>query len=446
MKDVTEVNPWGINRAAWAGGRIGVARRHLAGAIALLVIIAANAGCIVFASDAASDGQWNVMVVPSCQTVFSGEAKERFNRNCASCHSKDGRAQTPIARQRHVRNLSECKLADDAIIEQILRGTHDKVVDFRMPPFDEKLTGAEAESLVPVVKSFRPVASNESSNFAAHPRLAGIMDFPYRKFAFLEQVANSGRYFILGVNESHNGIELAKVIPEQGEARLWVSGQSSAVTLRMDGALIHFGNAKPPGFLRRLFSSRSRDRHSLTLDNANIGLVLFLYAQLTGRTVLRSPHLPAANLSLDATATAQGPIVLSLQRVLARKGISVIPDGEAFLYVVPDSEISTAGARSSESVLANARSQPTLDGGVFINLANAGPREVVNLYAELTGRILDPLPRLPSNRGIDFTTQTALSREECAYALETLLNWQGLKIVPVGGRSFKCESISVARQ
>jgi mono/diheme cytochrome c family protein len=163
------------------------ARRALA--ILLLVIIAADANRTGHAGDAGMSDQWNIMVVPARQTVYSSLARERFEKNCASCHSKDGRAQTPVARQRHVRDLSESKLADEAIIEQVLRGTHVKIVDFRMPPFNEKLSRAEIESLIPVVKAFRPVSSEEENSVEANPRLAGIMDFPNRNRAFLEKVA-----------------------------------------------------------------------------------------------------------------------------------------------------------------------------------------------------------------------------------------------------------------
>jgi hypothetical protein len=227
---------------------------------------------------------------------------------------------------------------------------------------------------------------------------------------------------------------------------LWVSGKASDVTLKLNRDLIHSRTAKPPGFLHRLFDSESGNRHSLMLDNANIDLVLFLYAQLTGRTLLRSPHLPATNLSLNATATAQAPIVLSLQRALAKSGITVIPDGEKFLHVVPDSEISIANTHSSEIILTNTGSQSTLAGGVFINLPNADLRKVVNLYAELTGRVLEQSQRVPLNRTINLTTQTALNLHECSYALETLLNWHGLKVVPTGGDSFQVDLESGPRR
>ena len=77
-------------------------------------------------------------------------------------------------------------------------------------------------------------------------------------------------------------------------------------------------------------------------------------------------------------------------------------------------------------------------GGAFINFPNSELSEVVKLYADLTGRQLDRTQQLPfSNAKLNFTTQTALSKEECVYALETLLTWHGLQIVPVGGDTFQ---------
>ena len=84
-------------------------------------------------------------------------------------------------------------------------------------------------------------------------------------------------------------------------------------------------------------------------------------------------------------------------------------------------------------------------GGAFINLPNSQLGDVVKLYADVTGRELDRTQQLPPLNGkVNFTTQTALSNEECAYALDTLLRWNGLEIVPVGIDSFKVDLVSEA--
>jgi mono/diheme cytochrome c family protein len=82
-------------------------------------------------------------------------AKELFVKNCAVCHSEDGTAQTSIAKKLGVKNLSESKLTDAQIIQQISEDRQENQSPSRMPAFKERLTRPEIESLVPVVKEFR---------------------------------------------------------------------------------------------------------------------------------------------------------------------------------------------------------------------------------------------------------------------------------------------------
>lgn len=85
----------------------------------------------------------------------AGDPPEVFVKNCAPCHSKDGKAQTPAARKLGVKDLSQSKLTDAQIIQQIREGKQEKQSETKMPAFKEKLTEAEIQSLVGVVKGFR---------------------------------------------------------------------------------------------------------------------------------------------------------------------------------------------------------------------------------------------------------------------------------------------------
>jgi hypothetical protein len=142
-------------------------------------------------------------------------------------------------------------------------------------------------------------------------------------------------------------------------------------------------------------------------------------------------------------ANNQAQIAFSLGKALAEKGITTIPEGEKFLLVVPASEVSSATPRSPEI---KSPDRPDLfPGGAIINFPNTELSQIIKLYADLTGRALDstqPLP--PANVTVNFTTQTALNREECVYALETLLGWHGVKVVPAGGDTFKFHPASEA--
>jgi mono/diheme cytochrome c family protein len=91
----------------------------------------------------------------SRQAAQAGDAGELFVKSCAACHSKDGTAQTPAARKLGVKDLSQSKLTDAQIIEQIREGKKPGQSESKMPAFKEKLSAEEIESLVAVVKQFR---------------------------------------------------------------------------------------------------------------------------------------------------------------------------------------------------------------------------------------------------------------------------------------------------
>jgi len=84
-----------------------------------------------------------------------GGDEELFARNCASCHGKDGRAQTPIARKLGVKDLTQSKLTEAEIEKQIVEGKRDDHGKEKMPSFKVKLSAEEIRSLVKVVKDFR---------------------------------------------------------------------------------------------------------------------------------------------------------------------------------------------------------------------------------------------------------------------------------------------------
>jgi mono/diheme cytochrome c family protein len=82
-----------------------------------------------------------------------------FNQNCALCHGRDGRAQTPQGRKLHAKDLRESRLTDAEIERQIRQGSKTKSGISLMPAVGEKWTDAEVQAAIRVVKSFRPAAA-----------------------------------------------------------------------------------------------------------------------------------------------------------------------------------------------------------------------------------------------------------------------------------------------
>ena len=71
-------------------------------------------------------------------------------------------------------------------------------------------------------------------------------------------------------------------------------------------------------------------------------------------------------------------------------------------------------------------------------------QQAVQIYADLRHRKFDPRARIPPTRyeHIDLRTQTAVTREEALHAVETLLAWAGIKIVPVGDDQMKAVQVT----
>jgi len=65
-----------------------------------------------------------------------------------------------------------------------------------------------------------------------------------------------------------------------------------------------------------------------------------------------------------------------------------------------------------------------------INFRNVDLQIVATIYAQVIGRELEKTAPFPSDV-INIKTQTPLTKQEACYALETLFNWSGAKIVLV---------------
>jgi mono/diheme cytochrome c family protein len=98
---------------------------------------------------------WAILAVNSNQAICAGETNELFINNCASCHGKDGKAQTSVARKLGVKDLSQSKLNDAQIEQQIREGRQGDQTAGKMPAFKDRLTAEEIKTLVTVVKEFR---------------------------------------------------------------------------------------------------------------------------------------------------------------------------------------------------------------------------------------------------------------------------------------------------
>ena len=97
---------------------------------------------------------WGIALVGGSVVAAAG-GEELFGKHCASCHGKDGKARTPIARQLGVKDLTQSKTSDGEIEKQVIEGKKDERGNQKMPPFKDKLSPEEIKSLIEFVKGLR---------------------------------------------------------------------------------------------------------------------------------------------------------------------------------------------------------------------------------------------------------------------------------------------------
>lgn len=109
---------------------------------------AAALACVCVAASRAAHTQGHGRT----QTAINPAAT--FSKNCATCHGRDGHADTFKSRHRyHARDLTDARwqseVSDERILESIREGRG------RMPAFKGKLTGEQITSLLEYVRGLK---------------------------------------------------------------------------------------------------------------------------------------------------------------------------------------------------------------------------------------------------------------------------------------------------
>jgi hypothetical protein len=273
-----------------------------------------------------------------------------------------------------------------------------------------------------------PALSAESVPTASAPRLAGIVSVSGQPAAVLRVTHfrhSPEDWLILSPGQRVEDVEVTKITPEEGSVQLALPG-AKRTTMRLKDTT----NVPVPG---------------IVLEEAGISAVLPLFAQFTNRTLLLWPEHRAGLFSVRAAAPDRTSAARSLEQALLTADLSIIPDGEKFLMIVPKSKAGMVkpGAPSAKSSAGSENKSPAAPPGTadtaqellppgLIDFRSADIWQVIEVYAMMRHRQFDRSERLPVGGTISLKTQTPLTKEEGAYAIETLLLWSGLKMIPVG--------------
>jgi hypothetical protein len=189
----------------------------------------------------------------------------------------------------------------------------------------------------------------------------------------------------------------------------------------------------------------------INFPSMDLNTFLSFYAEVCGRTLLRSISLPAATIHLQMTRpVTYEEMVYAMNTTLLLNGIVAVNDGDKFVQLVPLTDaaiiktnapkpnpgaptIAVSDLPSSPGVsrtrhLPPPPVSPGLDGRPQTPPIPTPPADdLLVYYAKLSGRTAHPMNTWASLT-IWFRTQTPLTKEEALYAIETVLRLNGLKI------------------
>ena len=79
-----------------------------------------------------------------------------------------------------------------------------------------------------------------------------------------------------------------------------------------------------------------KTENGLAFETTPVDMVLNEYARLTGKTLIKAPNVPAVNISLRSQKKLDiNTYLLAIESALSLNGITLIPEGEHFLRVLP---------------------------------------------------------------------------------------------------------------
>ena len=183
----------------------------------------------------------------------------------------------------------------------------------------------------------------------------------------------------------------------------------------------------------------------LKFSEADVRMVLDIYQELTGRTLLVSPNLPPTKISFKTqTALTRSEAIWVLDAMFYLATIKTVPEWTKFTYVLPATRNVAAPKIADNPAADKLKGSTNSVPAGLLKLDAAGAQQVLDLYAEFLGRKPVAVERnLPAAR-FNLRTQTALHPVEAIYALDAMAALNGLRFVLVGEKQVKIVPAALA--
>ena len=109
----------------------------------VVLIVAAAAGLSLF----------TVLGAENTNEAAAADAATIYNRQCVSCHGRDGRGRTRKGRQTHARDMTDASWQDDVSDERLFNSISNG--RGKMPAFRKKISENDIDALVAYVRRMR---------------------------------------------------------------------------------------------------------------------------------------------------------------------------------------------------------------------------------------------------------------------------------------------------
>jgi len=281
------------------------------------------------------------------------------------------------------------------------------------------------------------VALSVATGRAQDIKLTGIISVPTLKCALLEVPAKNPllRVHILSEGDNAEGLSVKRIDAASGRVEVEYGGATRL--LRLNSTKAGPDDIDATNTLQSAVSLRSADFRSVSS----------IYGRLKGRTILVHPELRVREFSTTAAATNASEVADALEKMFRQYELATIPDGTNFIMLVPNTLTNSVHPRSGE--MHPGEAAEIIEVGQM-NFPRTDAFVVLRIYQMLTGRTFVYNQHMEGNTSIIdspvsgeiyFVNTSSLSKNEAIYALETLFDWNGIKIIPIDDKSFKVEIV-----